>query len=88
MKNHLKLRRSIETTSAANCSILSGSEGLKVAATTESSMSSRGGVLRPLIQTGSGGQPKRAKKRSFQGTSDRNLGIRPREASRKKSRQK
>jgi hypothetical protein len=61
---------------------------LKVMATTESNMSNRGGKGDPLIQTGSGGQRKRAKKQSFQGTNDKNLGIRPRKASRKKSGQK
>jgi hypothetical protein len=53
-----------------------------------SSKGGGGGEGDPLIQTGSGGQRKRAKQRSFQGTNDKNLGIRPREASREKSGQK
>jgi hypothetical protein len=62
---------------------------LKVAATIERSMSSRGGRQGdPLIQTGSARKRKRAKKQSFQGNNNKNLRIRPREASIKKSGQK
>jgi hypothetical protein len=39
--------------------------------------------ITPLIQTGSGGQGERAKRHSFQGTNDRDLGIRPKKRSRK-----
>jgi hypothetical protein len=48
----------------------------------------RGGLGDPLIQTGSGGQMERAKRHSFQGTSNRNLEIRPRQMTRKKPGQK